>query len=53
MELHELTEKMQILCHEGYSNAEVVADIKGFTTAIIERLELDAESERVLLGVSI
>lgn len=49
----ELKDKLQELCYEGYSQSEVVADIEGFTTAIIEGVEVVKESERVLLKVAI
>lgn len=49
----ELKDKLQELCYEGYSQSEVVTDIEGFTTAIIEGVEVVKESERVLLKVAI
>lgn len=53
MELRELTEKFQILCHEGHSKSEVIADVKDLSTAIIESIEVDIESERIILKVAI
>ncbi len=49
----ELKDKLQSLCYEGYSQSEVIVDIEGFTTAIIEGVEVVKESERVLLKVAI
>lgn len=49
----ELKDKLQSLCYEGYSQSEVIVDIEGFTTAIIEGVEVMKESERVLLKVAI
>lgn len=51
--LREVTEKLQALCHEGYSQYEVLTNIKGFTTAVIEDVKVAKESERVYLEVGI
>lgn len=53
MELTKLTESLQILCHEGLSNSEVVINVKGFTTAVIDEITVDKDSERVLINVGI
>lgn len=51
--LKELTNKLQELCHEGFAMSEVIVDIEGFSTAIIEKIEVVKESDRVLLKVAI
>ena len=49
----ELKDKLQQICYEGHSQSEIVVDIEGFTTAVLENVEVVKESERVLLRVSI
>ena len=48
-----LTNKLQELCHDGFAMSEVIVDIEGFSTAIIEKIEVVKESDRILLKVAI
>lgn len=35
MTLRELTAHLQSLCHEGYSNEEVIVDVEGFGVSVM------------------
>lgn len=45
MTLRELTAHLQSLCHEGYSNEEVIVDVEGFGVSImtVQRKPLEVQ----------